>query len=266
MNNLIKTAILASIDAGQEILKIYKSDFDVEYKPDESPLTLADKNAHNIIVGKLKETNIPVLSEEGSSIPYSERRDWKNLWIVDPLDGTKEFVKKNDEFTVNIALIQNQKPILGVIYSPVQDILYFGDINFGAFKFQNVMKFKNDIDYIINNSDSLPTIRSKSYYGVVASRSHLSPETNKFIDKLKSDKENVKLIYVGSSLKLCLIADGFADIYPRFAPTSEWDIAAGHAIVNSSGGRVVNTSSKGDSLVYNKENILNPWFIAYGKH
>ncbi len=264
MTDHIKTAISASIEAGLEILKVYKSDFEIEYKADESPLTIADKNAHRTIVGHLKKTKIPILSEEGSIVSYEERKKWNRLWIVDPLDGTKEFIKKNGEFTVNIALIQNQKPIMGVIYAPVPDTIYFGDINNGACKLQNVSDHVTDIDYILEKSVKLPTAKSRSYYGVVASRSHLSQETNSFIENLKTEYHNIKLLNVGSSLKLCMLAEGDADIYPRFAPTSEWDIAAGHAILLSTGGRIEKADEPGGEIVYNKRNILNPWFIAYG--
>ncbi len=251
----------ASLEAGEEILKIYETDFDVEFKEDESPLTKADINANGVIMRYLKETGIPVLSEEGRDIPYQERKNWKRLWIVDPLDGTKEFVKKNGEFTVNIALVENGKPVMGVVYAPVLDIIYFGDVNTGAFKITGASSV-NDIYGALNEKNKLPLNTGKDYYGVVASRSHLTKETEDYINNLKKHHDNIKIVSKGSSLKLCMIAEGVADIYPRFAPTSEWDTAAGHAVVAASGGRVVKAENENEDVVYNKEDILNPWFIA----
>lgn len=259
-NQLTRTSIQAAIEAGLEILKIYNTDFDVEYKEDQSPLTIADKSAHNIISSYLLETKIPVLSEEGRSIPFTERKEWNQLWIVDPLDGTKEFVKKNDEFTVNIALVENHKPVMGVIYAPVFDILYYGEEGNGSFKVSEASKYLNNIDEVFINSTPLPIDSKREYFGVVASRSHMSDETQAFIDDLKY--ENVKIVSKGSSLKLCMVAEGEAEVYPRFAPTSEWDTAAGHAIVTSMGGRVVQAQNPNENVVYNKEDILNPWFIV----
>lgn len=260
MNKLLETVIKASVEAGKEILKIYNTDFKVEYKADESPLTLADKNAHNIIMSFLFQTEIPVLSEEGRSIPYAERKSWEKLWIVDPLDGTKEFIKKNGEFTVNIALIENNKPVMGVVYAPVLDELYFGNITSGAFKISKVSKTDNAD--ILKFSQKLPMVVKKDYYGIVASRSHLSKKTNDYIEALKIKHNNTKIVSVGSSLKLCMIAEGVADNYPRFAPTMEWDTAAGHAIVLASGGSVLQVPDLKNEVVYNKENLLNPWFVA----
>lgn len=261
MNELLSIAISASIKAGLEILKIYNTDFQVEYKQDESPLTIADKNANDIIVSFLEPTKIPVLSEEGRSIPYSERKDWDQLWIVDPLDGTKEFIKKNDEFTVNIALVRNQKPILGVVYAPVLDELYYGDTENGAHKLENASNMYNP-SKILSSSRKLPLDIRNDYFGVVASRSHLSKETSDFIEGLKKNHNNLKIVSKGSSLKLCMIAEGSADIYPRFAPTMEWDTAAGHAVILCAGKRIVQANSPSTEVLYNKENLLNPWFIA----
>ena len=262
MNELLATAITASIKAGEEILNIYNTDFKVEYKSDESPLTMADKLAHIVIMSFLEPTQIPILSEEGRSIPYSERKEWSKLWIVDPLDGTKEFVKKNDEFTVNIALIENQKPIMGVVYAPVLDELYFGDHKIGAYKMENASSIIYNVDDIISISKKIPSTINKDYFGVVASRSHLSVETSQYINQLKESHDNTKIVSKGSSLKICMIADGSADIYPRFAPTMEWDTAAGHAVVICAGKRIVQANSPTNEVVYNKEDLLNPWFIA----
>ncbi len=265
MTHLQNTAINASIRAGLAILEVYKSDdFDLEFKKDNSPLTLADRKAHNIIMEHLVETGIPVLSEEGKNIPYKERRNWKRFWLVDPLDGTKEFVKKNGEFTVNIALIENCKPVMGVIYVPVTDILYFGTVNEGAFVIEQVIKHDRGTN-LMNFAKKLPEKENSDTYKVVASRSHINTETEQFIEELKKDHQKIEIVSKGSSLKLCLIAEDKADIYPRFGPTSEWDTAAGHAIVLASGGKVVLAEDESKELTYNKENILNPYFIARRK-
>ena len=191
MNSLLNLAITASIDAGLEILKVYYTDFDVEYKEDKSPLTVADKNANNRIISYLESTEIPILSEEGKTIPYVERHNWQKLWIVDPLDGTKEFIKKNDEFTVNIALVENNNPTLGVIYAPVLDILYFGHIGEGAYRCMEASKKIDNLDELVAASIKLPVEIDKDYYGVVASRSHMSDETTSFIESLRKEHSNI---------------------------------------------------------------------------
>jgi len=246
----IKDIIGIAKEAGSAIMQVYKQDFDVEYKHDKSPLTLADKNANKIIEDGLKELpfHIPILSEEGRNIPYDERRHWEYLWLVDPLDGTKEFVKKNGEFTVNIALIHKNAPVLGVVYAPALGVCYWAKEHEGAFK----------------NGQRLP-IKPKSesgIYKIVASRSHMSNETQTFINSIKTDKEK-KLISIGSSLKICLVADGGADIYPRFSPTMEWDTGAAHAVVNES-GKSLHGIKNGENIdhKYNKQNLLNQWFIV----
>ena len=258
--NFLSIIIHAAIEAGQAILEIYKTDFNIEYKDDNSPLTQADKNANEVILSYLKKTGIPILSEEGRNITFEERENWEKLWIVDPLDGTKEFIKKNDEFTVNIALVENHIPVMGVVYAPVLDSLYVGYHEKGAFKIQKASCNKNIISEL-NKKNRLPFSINKDYFGVVASRSHLNKETNDFIKKLKSEHNNVKIVSKGSSLKLCMVAEGEADIYPRFAPTMEWDTAAGDAVVRASGGKVVYAETN-EPLTYNKENLLNPWFIV----
>ncbi len=263
-NKLLNTAVLACILAGDEILNIYNSDnFNIEFKEDKSPLTQADKNAHNKIVEYLNKTDIPVLSEEGRHLSYSERKKWEYLWVVDPLDGTKEFIKQNGEFTVNIALIKNGVTIMGVIYAPVLKSLYFNELSGDAFfvDFDLSKRKPEDIlDYIRLNKIEIP-LKTKREYRVVASRSHLSDETKLFIEKLKEKYSNIEITSIGSSLKLCLLAAGQADVYPRFAPTMEWDIAAGHAILKAAGGNVISNET-GQELQYNKEHLLNPWFIA----
>lgn len=253
-------AIKAALLAGKEILQVYNSDnFEIEIKSDNSPLTIADKKAHNKIVDILKETEIPILSEEGKDIPYSERRNWDYYWLIDPLDGTKEFIKRNGEFTVNIALIKKDKPIGGVIYVPVTKDLYFGDIENGAFKAVNADS-ETDFNVVSQFAFPLPFVQETDIFTVVGSRSHMNKETEDFINDLKLKHENLDFVSKGSSLKICMVAEGIADIYPRFAPTMEWDTAAGHAIAISSGCKVTLTD-KETPMVYNKEDLLNQWFI-----
>lgn len=248
-SELLHIAINASELASKEILDVYHSnDFQAESKDDNSPLTLADKRAHTAIVSILKKTGLPVLSEEGKKIPYEERKQWEYFWMVDPLDGTKEFLKRNGEFTVNIALIHNQRPILGVVAVPVS-----GDVFYAA----EGKAFLKRNGQAISLPKRKPVSLSQPGLRVVASRSHMSPETQDFINTLKEPS----LVSKGSSLKFMLLAEGLADVYPRFAPTMEWDTAAAHAIVNAVGISVKQKDSE-QELVYNKEDLLNAYFIA----
>lgn len=263
-DDILNTAIYAALLAGWKILDIYNNeDFNVEYKDDKSPLTIADKAAHEIISTELSQTNIPILSEEGKHQSYKERKEWEYLWLVDPLDGTKEFIKRNDEFTVNIALIHKHKTVLGVIYSPVLKTLYFNSLSGEAFMVNEIGSGNNSKDIIKEVQDKKEKIPQhfNRKYRVVASRSHLSNETKTFIENLKAKYSEIETVSMGSSLKLCLLANGTADIYPRFAPTMEWDTAAGHAIVKAAGGNVIIYETNKE-VTYNKENLLNPWFIA----
>ena len=261
MDKNLETAIIAALEAGKVILDVYHSDdFEVELKGDNSPLTIADIASHNVIMSYLKATNIPVLSEEGKSIPYKDRKDWNQLWIVDPIDGTKEFIKRNNEFTVNIALIENQKPILGVIFAPVLGDLYFSTLEMGSFKVSIDLENYN-LDDIINQGAKLPLLRDDKTYTVVASRSHMSTETETYIDEKRQKHGNVNLISKGSSLKLCMVAEGKADCYPRFALTMEWDTAAGQAICEHAGFEVIDWSTK-ERMLYNRKNLLNAWFLV----
>jgi len=267
-------ALLAAKDAGRAILDVYRQDFDISYKDDHSPLTLADQRSHNIIVSHLSDVSgerLPILSEEGRSISYQQRRRWKYFWMADPLDGTKEFVKKNDEFTVNIAQIHQNRPILGVIYVPVKDVFYFAGDGLGAYRMDNSdilaignnRPVKNDsarvLETILARSIKLPDDNHRfekkdSQITIVGSRSH-------FIENMRKKHEQVEFISAGSSLKLCLVAEGRADIYPRLGPTMEWDTAAGQVIVEQARGSVLNYEVD-EPLRYNKKNLLNPWFIA----
>jgi 3'(2'), 5'-bisphosphate nucleotidase len=253
---LTEIAVKAAIKAGKEILDVYyNSDFEVEFKLDNSPLTIADKRAHDVINKFLNSTNIPVLSEEGKTISYSERKNWKLFWLVDPLDGTKEFIKRNDEFTVNIALIEDNSPIAGVVYVPVTKELFWGNNN-GSFS----AKFDEESE-LLKDVQKLPTISSKEYFVVAGSKSHMNSETEAFIQSLDTKGKPVILISKGSSLKICMIAAGEADVYPRLAPTMEWDTAAAHAIVKFAGKNIFQFDSN-EPVVYNKENLLNPWFVV----
>jgi 3'(2'), 5'-bisphosphate nucleotidase len=256
--------IAVSIKAGEQIMDVYHSDFAVENKEDQSPLTLADKKSHEVITSELKGLfpKIPVLSEEGQHLPYEERKNWEYLWVVDPLDGTKEFVKRNGEFTVNIALVRKGYPVLGVIYAPVLDTIYFAKEGVGSFKIKGAeaINFRNEAE-LVSHSEKLSSLELNQEMAVVASRSHMSPKTEEYINEIQGKYGNVTITSAGSSLKLCLVAEGKADVYPRFAPTMEWDTAAGQAIVEQAGGKVLQTESK-ERLSYNKENLLNPWFIV----
>ena len=261
ISELTQLAIKAAIEASKEILAIYQSDdFEIENKKDNSPLTKADKAAHKIISSILKESKIPVLSEEGKSIPYETRKYWNKLWIVDPIDGTKEFIKRNGEFTVNIALIENKKPVIGVILAPDSGVLYFSEKNIGAFKSIVNLDFVNP-ENLLAGAVPLPLNHENQAYTVVASRSHLSKETEAYVENLRRKHGEVKFISIGSSLKLCMVAEGKANCYPRFAPTMEWDTAAGQAICEAAGFQVIDLETK-KSIKYNREQLLNNWFTV----
>ena len=266
-NELLSCAVRAALLAGKDILNIYNdpaADFAIERKADNSPLTIADKRAHARIMSELEATSIPVLSEEGKHTDYAVRKTWKTLWIVDPLDGTKELIKRNGEFTVNIALVNNGTPVMGVIYVPVSRTLYFAEDNTGAYKLTDV-DYRSaglSIDDLTERADRLPLDQADTKgFVVVASRSHLSPETSDYIRRLEQTYGDVHIISCGSSLKICSVAEGAADIYPRFAPTMEWDTAAGHAIARAAGKNIYQADEK-TPLRYNKEDLLNPWFIV----
>ena len=246
-------------DCDQKILEIYKKDFTIEYKKDESPLTIADKISNKHICNFLQELNIEleqetnekflIISEENKTIDYEIRKNYNYCWLVDPIDGTKEFIKKNGEFTVNIGLIYNRIPIFGIVSIPVQNIIYYGIEGVGSYK-------------LLDNNDKIKLIIIKNKMNdniikIVASKSHLNEDTKKFINSYS----NYELISIGSSIKLLFIADNQAHIYPRVAPTYEWDTCASHAVVKYAGGNVYEFN-KINELVYNKENLLNPYFIA----
>lgn len=271
--NLILATLRAAKRAGEAILEVYDSDFAVGQKDDKSPLTLADKRSHETITGVLEQTitvnnsTVPILSEEGRDIPYDERKKWEYFWLVDPLDGTKEFVRRNGEFTVNIALIHKHKPVLGIIYIPVKDVFYFAAINFGTYKLETSETITDDlsIEALISKSQRLPLDNNnKTSLTIIGSRSHTSEEFSEFVKRLEAKYRNVEFISSGSSLKLCIVAEGKADVYPRFGPTMEWDTAAGQAIVEQADGSVIDIQTR-KPLRYNKDNLLNPFFIVSGQ-
>ncbi|MFA5648089.1 MAG: 3'(2'),5'-bisphosphate nucleotidase CysQ [Bacteroidales bacterium] len=265
LKNLLILAIRTAISAGKLIMDVYNSDdFQVNLKSDATPLTLADRLANEEIVNCLRKSRIPVLSEEGRSILYEERKGWEYFWLVDPLDGTKEFIKRNGEFTVNIALVFQGYPIMGVIFIPVLNQLYFSLKDLGAYRLNDATNTINnalDIDDLINKSIKLPSDTPSLPYTIVASRSHISEDTKKYIEKISQEKGSVQILSKGSSLKICMVAEGKAHIYPRFGTTTEWDTAAGQAIAEES-GCLVQSLDDGNRLMYNKEDIENPWFIV----
>lgn len=262
MDNNLKIAIEASLKAGKAIMEVYNSVIEVEYKDDKSPLTLADKTANDIINSYLIPTQIPIISEENKQTDFSIRKKWSNCWVVDPVDGTKEFIKRNGEFTVNIALVENGKPQLGVIYVPASKVIYFANVsNSEAFKTE-LTSHEATIDEVLKSCKPLKPKRGDSNpIQVVGSRSHMSQETLDFMEELKQSGKNVEIVSKGSSLKFCLVAEGNADVYPRYAPTMEWDTAAGQAICNAVGIEVISKETN-NPLLYNKENLLNPWFLV----
>ena len=272
----ILKSIQAALAAGQDIIGIYHSEeFGVEYKSDKSPLTLADQKSHQRIMNVLKVFDDPILSEEGKDIPYAQRKDWQRFWVVDPLDGTKEFIKRNGEFTVNIALVEKNRPVLGTIFVPDRHTLYFAAKGFGAFKledgpFNDLQDAPADsaeqarilLAQIVAQSTPLPKKHTRqAALTIVGSRSHKTAELEAYVAEKRKAFGEVEFIAAGSSLKICLVAEGRADIYPRLGPTMEWDTAAGQAIAETAGTAVLAYDSL-KPLTYNKEDLHNPWFIV----
>ena len=256
-------AVEAALAAGRLIMDVYESeDFEIEKKGDDSPLTRADRAAHESIVHALESTGLPVLSEEGKSIAYEERKAWKRYWLVDPLDGTKEFISRNGEFTVNIALIDEGVPVLGVVYVPVLDELFFGSTDEGGYYIPVANGSSGSLDRLLERAYALPLAKNERSYRVVGSRSHMNDLTTAFIDSVRDEYPDLEIVQRGSSLKICMVAAGDADIYPRFGPTMEWDTAAGHAVVRAVGKSMIEAGS-GKELRYNKEELLNPYFIVW---
>jgi 3'(2'), 5'-bisphosphate nucleotidase len=258
-------AVYAAWLAGKEIMEVYAGEFNIEHKEDNSPLTVADQKAHMAIKKCLADLGIPLLSEEGAHAPYNKRRDWKKLWIIDPLDGTKEFIKRNGEFTVNIALIEDNFPVLGVIYAPALGKMYWSEKNAGVYEAE--LHVHEELDLLsmdewmepvekINQQHVLPEA-----YTIVASRSHMSKETQDFINAKKMQYKKVDFISSGSALKFCLVASGKAHCYPRFAPTMEWDTAAGQLLIEEAGRTLIDYETK-KRMCYNRQNLRNNWFLV----
>ena len=258
LSQKLKLAIDAAIQAGKKIIEIYNSDdFNLEYKLDDSPLTIADTASNKIIENILEASNIPILSEEGNILDFNNRKNLKHLWVVDPLDGTKEFIKKNNEFTVNISLIENSVPVIGVIYAPALNVLYFSEKKLGAYK----VFITNLDEFDHSNALRIPLVKKFKEYKVLTSRSHLNDNTLDYIDNLKVNNLKVVSVPMGSSLKFCLLAEGLADCYPRFSPCMEWDTAAGQIICDEAGFKVIDLKTM-KPIVYNRENLINNYFIA----
>lgn len=248
-SSILPDVIKIADEASEKVLHIYQSDFKVNYKEDHSPITAADIASHDIIVKGLRQISrdIPILSEEGAEIPWEERKKWRRFWLIDPIDGTKDFTQRTGEFTVNIAMIEDGEPVMGVVTAPALKEAFWGIRGEGAH-----MRDRTGRVHRIRVAEPKDTLR------VVASKNHLNEETRAFIEALGSHET----VQAGSSLKFCRIAEGHADIYPRMGPTSEWDTAAAHAVLVAAGGKV--QTPEGQPLVYGKENILNPNFIAAG--
>lgn len=268
IDKLALKSIAAAIAAGKEILKVYETNFHVTFKADKSPVTMADKNAGDIITSLLSETNIPVLSEEGPDFSFEKRKNLEYLWVVDPLDGTKEFVKRNGEFTVNIALLYKGTPVLGVIYSPVFKDLYFAADGFGSYKINRhaliaiIDRLHSfSFDELLSEAEQLPRVNYPDIYTIVASRSHLSSDIFKHIQQLKEKHRVINIINTGSSIKMCWVAEGLAQEYPRFGTTMEWDTAAGQSILQNAGCELIDITT-GEPMRYNRSELKNNWFIA----
>ncbi len=281
---LLRAALDAAVSGGGSIMEVYRRDITVDYKPDHSPLTEADRASHARILERLQTTGFPIISEESEAIASDERQRWRTLWLVDPLDGTKEFIKRNGDFTVNIALIHAHRVLMGVVYVPDAHELYIGVSGVGAFRAEGIL----GPDSFAQAADAFPLVGAPfipltapplpaAPLRVVASRSHCSSDTLSFIERLKGGGRDVEQVSRGSSLKLCMIASGEAHLYPRLAPTMEWDTAAAQAVVECAGGAVVvydasthaaftqnglSALFKAEPLTYNRTNQTNPWFVA----
>lgn len=272
MSALMDHAIAAAFAAARGILDVYARPIAVELKDDQSPLTEADKRAHEAIALELEKTGIPVLSEEGKATPPAVRQTWPRYWLVDPLDGTKEFIKRNGEFTVNIALMArdglsggplgSHRPVAGVLYVPVKDVLYFSWKDGGAYRLGQATTLEGRPAYeLAAMAVRLPMEQQRDAFTIVASRSHASPDTQAYIDRMEKQHGRVRTVSMGSALKICLVAEGAADAYPRYAPTMEWDTAAGQAIAEEAGKHLLDMGT-GAPMRYNKNDLLNPWFIV----
>ena len=275
LEELLGNALLASLIAGDAVRQVYNSGFKVSYKNDKTPLTEADQRSHEILAGRLGK-DIPLLSEEGRDAAFEERRNWELYWLIDPLDGTKEFVKRNGEFTVNVALMEGEKPVAGIVYLPAKKCLFFGARWLGAFRVDSAdideieasiqSKSYSVLDQALSRAVRLPlslpeekSLRIK----IVQSITHVTPEEANFINKLKTRFDRIDTSSAGSSLKLCVVAEGSADLYPRFGPTMEWDTAAGQCVAEAAGCEVIDLA-QGKPLAYNKPVLRNSSFLVIG--
>ncbi|WP_189472656.1 3'(2'),5'-bisphosphate nucleotidase CysQ [Litchfieldella qijiaojingensis] len=242
-------------DAGEQVLKIYRGDFEVETKADESPLTEADMASHHALLALLEELtpDVPVLSEESGEIPFATRQQWQRYWLIDPLDGTKEFINKNGEFTLNVALVEASVPVFGIVHAPVLDTTWWGQQGLGAYKIEGGAKRAIQVR-------QLPDPETEAWK-IVGSRRHGAAEFETFCAKLPRNER----VSMGSSIKLCLVAEGSADLYPRLAPTSEWDTAAAQAVVTAAGGEVLDAHTLEPLRCNQQDSVLNPWFIVCGQ-
>lgn len=249
-SSILPDVIKIADQASERVLHIYQSDFKVDYKADQSPITAADLASHEVIVQGLRKLtpDTPILSEEGADIPWEERKHWRRFWLIDPIDGTRDFTQRTGEFTVNIALIEDGEPVLGVVTAPALKEAFWGAKGEGAHKRDRSGKIS-----------PIHVVEAKAIKRVVASKNHLNDETKAFIEQVGEHE----LVQAGSSLKFCRLAEGRADLYPRLGPTCEWDTGAAHAVLVAAGGKV--ETLEGEPLRYGKEDLLNPFFIATGK-
>ncbi len=264
---LIPLVLNTALEAGKAILNVYESGWEITAKADNSPLTTADLVAHEVISKALHKTGIPVLSEEGNGIPYEIRKEWSQCWIVDPLDGTKEFISRNGEFTVNIGLVLNHEPVLGVIFIPVTGMLYFGCKGAGSFRvsaasLSGINLSECTFSDVAALSEKLPLSIGRDEFVVMGSRSHLTAGTVDIIERAGRLFPGSVVISAGSSMKFCRLAEGSADFYPRFGPTMEWDTCAGQAIAVNAGMTVVSLPEMAP-ITYNREELRNPFFAVY---
>lgn len=260
----LENAVTAILRASTAVMAIYrnKEDFTIAYKTDQSPVTRADIVSSDIIYGYLEKTGLPVICEERGKTDYEERKNWEWFWLVDPLDGTKEFIKRNGEFTLNIALVHHQVPVLGVIAIPAQNYLYWGLVNNGSYKIPMLGLNEPDYATLLSQSEKISVQKKRqNTLRIMVSRSHLEEQTLQYIEKMRTHFPKIKKIQAGSSLKFCYIAEGKADVYLRFSPTMEWDTAAGHAIVIAAGAEMRCLPSQKEFL-YNKEELVNEGFIV----
>ena len=260
-SNHLKLALKASLSAGKIVMDIYHSDeYKLDYKPDNSPVTMADIGSHKILVNNLSSTNLPILSEESKNETYHIRKSWQSFWMIDPIDGTKEFIKRNGQFTVNVALIQDNAPKIGVVYAPATKELYFAEHGLGAYKIENILHFEQ-LENLLHINLRSSNLNLPKTFTMVVSKSHMNKETEDYVHEMKIKHGSVTTKSFGSSLKICKVAEGFAHCYPRFGPTMEWDTAAAQAVAINAGCKMVAVNTPED-LSYNKTNLLNPFFIV----